>query len=82
MNLADLLVRLDQIRADEAAGFVVLVIDDEDNRPISVYGPCPTPEAALVLAGDFDRDEHSGTNPADGSPGWRHVVLPLFEAPQ
>jgi hypothetical protein len=77
--LRGLLLGLDEARESEAAGWVVLVIDTEIDEPISVYGPCGSPEAALLLAGEFDRDEHTGIAPADGTPGWRHLILPIFE---
>ena len=34
---------------------------------------------ALVQAGKFDADPHTGTSPEDGAPGWQHVVVPLFD---
>jgi hypothetical protein len=80
--MVELLARLDEARAAEASGWVVLTIDTEGgDTPVSTYGPCATPEQALVLAGEFDRCEHTGTAPADGSPGWKHIVLPLYEVP-
>lgn len=82
--LADLLATIEEHSARvidrEASGYVVVVIDTEPDPElvVSVYGPCALPETALILAGKFDADPHSGAHPADGSPGWKHVVVPLY----
>lgn len=80
--IGDVLVGESDIRRKEAAGWIVVVIDMEDDEVVSGYGPSPTPEAALILAGKFDADPHSGVKPADGDVGWRHVVVPLFDIPK
>jgi hypothetical protein len=75
-----LLVSEQRVREKEASGWVVLVLDHDTDppTPVSTYGPCATPEAALIEAGKFDASPHTGTNPADGEAPWSHVVLPLF----
>lgn len=63
----------------EASGWVVVVTDLHGEPTIgSAYGPFPTAEEALVVAGEFDACPHTGAHPADGSAGWRHDVVPLF----
>jgi hypothetical protein len=76
--MAEIAVAIDRAERAEASGFVVLVIDTEGDSLREVVGPFSTPEDALLEAGRLDADPHRGTRPADGEPGWRHVVLPLY----
>lgn len=75
---AELIARVEQtsdaMDERDATGFVVVVVDLEDEpHPCHVYGPVPTKEQALVLAGQLQ-----ATSIDDG---WKHVVLPLFPPP-
>lgn len=79
--VATALLMIERACEDNADGWGVVVIDTETGEAGSFYGPFHTPEEALVQAADFDRDPHSGTAPADGSPGWKHVVVPMFNPP-
>lgn len=73
-----ILLRAQEVTEREASGWLVVVTDLESNTITGAYGPKETPEAALILAGEMDACPHTGTHPADGEPGWRHDVVPLY----
>lgn len=79
---AEMRAMSDRMDAREASGFVVIVIDMDTpaGKIVHAVGPEATPEQALALAAQLDRDPLTGLHPADGEPGWRHMVVPLFPA--
>lgn len=64
-------------REREAAGWVVVCVDDEDGQIVNASGVFSTPEAALIEAGLRHADGKKMLEP--GEPDWTYVVVPMFE---
>jgi hypothetical protein len=88
-KLGELIARVeataDEMDRRDASGWVVVCVDleavehGEPDSIVACYGPCDTPEEALVAAGKLDATSLDKTHLAEpGEPGWAHFVKPLF----
>jgi len=75
--IADAHAMSDEADRREAAGWLVVTVDDEDGKVIHAHGDFDTPEQALVYAAKLDAEcarQIGGTD----EPGWTNTVAPRF----
>lgn len=74
--LTEIEVRMQQDREADAAGWVVVVVDNEFDSIVHVVGLFSTPEAALIECGLGALEDKKIMD--EGDVGWTRTVVPMF----